>query len=154
MDKFEHDEQHEGDDSEFVSDDVAAPDDEQPVATPERARPAEGTVTKPVQNDLLLILAAHLGGLVGFTVIAPLIVFLMVKDTKPFVRSHAVEALNFQITVLAVTVPLIIIGMIICITIPVAIAIGIAAMVFSIIAAIRASEGREYRYPMTFRFVK
>lgn len=129
-------------------------------ATPQEAttlpRPlpdSAGSATKPEQNDLLLILAAHLGGLVGFPIVAPLVVYLVCKDTKPFVRGHALESLNFHITLMAVVIPLWIVGMFVCVTIPVAIGFLVAGVVFSIIAAIRASEGKEYRYPLSFRFV-
>jgi len=34
------------------------------------------------------------------------------------------------------------------------IVVGVAGIVLTIIAAVRASEGEEYRYPMTIRLVK
>jgi uncharacterized Tic20 family protein len=37
---------------------------------------------------------------------------------------------------------------------PVLIGLAIAALIFNILAITAASNGREYRYPMTIRFVK
>jgi uncharacterized Tic20 family protein len=91
--------------------------------------------------------------------IGPLIIWLVKKDTMPFVDDQAKEALNFNITVAIVAVVLVLLtvmtlGIGLVIAIPVGIVVGIAWLVFTIIAAIKANEGVRYRYPFTLRLVK
>ena len=97
-------------------------------------------------------------GSVGFF-IGPLVIWLMKKDTMPFVNDQAKEALNFAITVSIACVVLVMLtilslGIGALLTIPLMMAIGIAALVLVIIAAIKANEGVAYRYPFALRLVK
>ena len=103
----------------------------------------------------------HLSALLGFVLIpsanvwAPLIVWMLKKDQYPFVDEQGRESLNFHIslwiyTFIAGAIALTIIGL------PLAFliwgAVYIAGFLFTILAAIAASEGGSYRYPFTFRF--
>ena len=100
----------------------------------------------------------HLLSLAGLVIplgniIGPLVIWLMKKDTHPFVDDQGKESLNFQITV---TIALFVAALTICIGIgffllPI---IGIVALVFAIIAALKANEGVAYRYPFNIRFIK
>jgi len=95
---------------------------------------------------------AHFGGIVlGF--LAPLIVMLVKGPESPRVRANAVEALNFQISIM-IYVVISMILVIVLIGIFTAIATGIAALVFAIIAGVKALNGEDYRYPLTIRLVK
>ena len=103
------------------------------------------------------LLTSAIGGW-GFF-IGPLVIWLMKKDTMPFVADQAREALNFNITVSAVFLVLMILGFVtlgigFLLIGPLMLLIGIAALVFIVIAAIKANEGVAYRYPMTVRLVK
>lgn len=112
---------------------------------------------------------AHLSALAGAvlssafggwgTFIGPLIIWLIKKDTMPFVASQAKEALNFNITVSAIFLMLVILTVITfgigaLLTVPVMLVVGIAALVFTIIAAVKANEGIDYRYPVSVRIIK
>ncbi|MEM9620099.1 MAG: DUF4870 domain-containing protein [Pseudomonadota bacterium] len=99
---------------------------------------------------------AHLSALVGFiipfgNIIGPLVVWQIKKD-MPFVEEQGKEALNFQITVsLAAIVCFILMFILIgALLLPI---LGIAAIVFTIIAAIKANGGEHYEYPLTLRLV-
>lgn len=104
-------------------------------------------------------LGAHLSAFAAFLlpsfgqIIGPLIVWLVKRDQSAFVEDQAKEALNFQITV---TLAAVVFGFlsIVLIGIPLLIALGIAWLVLTVKAALRASEGEAYRYPFTIRFVK
>ncbi len=77
----------------------------------------------------------------------------------PFVDDQAKEALNFNITVALVFLVLLLLtigtlGIGILLTAPLMIIVGIAWLVFTVIAAIKANDGVSYRYPMTLRLVK
>ena len=113
---------------------------------------------------------AHLSALVGGILtsgwagsigcfIGPLVIWMVKKDTMPFVDDQAKEALNFNITVGIVFLALFVLSVVtlgigLIIAIPVWIIVGIAWLVFTIIAAIKANQGERYRYPLTLRLVK
>jgi len=101
-------------------------------------------------------LSAHLIGLFAGWVIpfgnifGPLIIWLVKKDEDRFVAHHAVEAVNFQITVMLFAVLFVILALAL-VGIPLLIALPIYQLVCGIIATIAASKGEWYRYPMTWR---
>ena len=113
---------------------------------------------------------AHLSALLGAIVTAgwagsigcflgPLIIWMVKKDTMPFVDDQAKEALNFNITVAiiffvlwAVTFLTLFIGGVL--TVPLMVIVGIAWLVLTVIASIKANQGERYRYPFTLRLVK
>ena len=103
------------------------------------------------------LLTGHFGG-IG-CVLGPLIIWAVKKDTMPFVADQAKEALNFNITVGIVLFVLFLLGIGtlgigFILTAPLMGIVGIAALVFIIIAAIKANEGVAYRYPFTLRLIK
>ena len=103
-------------------------------------------------DDTVWALLAHLSFFV-IGLIGPLIVMLTKGKESPFVRGHAVEALNFHISVLiAVLVSFVLVFLIIgFVLLPVVI---IGAMVLTVIAAVAAGGGKPYRYPVNLRLVK
>jgi uncharacterized protein len=77
---------------------------------------------------------------------------LTVGNRSPFVRRHAVEALNFNLSwLLYIVVAGILVWLLV--GIPLLILLGVAYLVLVVLAAIEASGGREYRYPLTIRIV-
>jgi len=103
------------------------------------------------------LLTSAIGGW-GFF-IGPLVIWLVKKDTMPFVEDQAKEALNFNITVSAIFLALLILtfvtlGIGALVTLPLMLIVGIAALVLIIMAAVKANDGIAYRYPMTLRLVK
>jgi uncharacterized Tic20 family protein len=94
----------------------------------------------------------HIGG-IFFGFIPALVGYLVLKDRGPFIRSHTLTALNFQLTMLIAYV----IGYVllaIFIGILVLAAVGIVVLIFSIIAAIAANKGENYKYPLSIQFIK
>jgi uncharacterized Tic20 family protein len=113
-------------------------------------------VSKDEQNWAM---GCHLAALSGFLVpfgniIGPLVVWLIKRADMPMVDRHGKEALNFQITVMIaflVCIPLcfILIGFVLMAV------VGIGALVLTIMAAVKVSNGDyEYRYPFTIRLLK
>ncbi|GAB2516272.1 DUF4870 domain-containing protein [Lysobacter humi (ex Lee et al. 2017)] len=110
--------------------------------------------TEERQWGMFAHVAAVLGLILPFgNIIGPLILWLMKKDTMPFVDDQGKEALNFQITV---TIAMLIAGasMIVLIGFLLLPAVAIAALVLTVMAAIKANEGVAYRYPFTLRLIK
>lgn len=103
---------------------------------------------------MLLHLSAFSGHVFPFAhIIAPLVIWLLKKDTSAFMETHGKEAVNAQITFtvyVAIAIPLcfLIIG------IPLFALVYIGNVVLVIMAAIAAREGRAYRYPYIIRFLK
>ena len=107
-------------------------------------------------------LAAHLSALlslvIGFPFVGPLVVYLVKKD-DPFVRRHAAEALNFNLSVMLYAIVLGVLTFVLIFfivglaLIPVLILGFVAWIVFVCLAAAKAGQGQEYRYPLTIRFV-
>lgn len=92
-------------------------------------------------------------------VIGPLIVWLIKRDTMPFVADQAKEALNFNITVLLVGVALVLLviltfGLGVLIAWPVGVVVFVGWVVMTIIATVNANNGTFYRYPFTLRLIK
>jgi len=103
----------------------------------------------PTNDEKTLALLAHILTLVA-PILAPLIIYLVKKDESKFVGYHAKESLNFQITIFVIVIILIItlIGILLLWF------VGIISLVLVIIATIRASEGKLYRYPFSVRLIK
>jgi len=124
--------------------------------------PRQGAPLSPSEERTWSMIA-HIGSLVaawfamGF--LCPLVVWLVYRDRSDFVRRHALESLNFQLSLLiygiiAAILVAITFGLGILIVIPLALIGVIAALVVIILATVAASGGREYRYPLTIRLVK
>ena len=114
------------------------------------------------QTDRNWASASHWGTLVaawlamGF--IAPLVIMLTVGNQSPFVRRHAVESLNFQISLLiysavAILFSLLTFGLGLIIVIPLGLIVLVLVLVVLIQASVKAGNGEEYRYPLTLRLV-
>lgn len=141
---------------------------------PESVTPQPSTTPPPLasmpsaeerQWAMFAHLSALLGGLVTGWVggwgwfLGPLIIWLVKKDTMPFVNDQAKEALNFNITIAIVFIILTILsvatlGIGLVIALPLMFIIGIAALVLIIMAAMKANEGKVYRYPFALRLIK
>ncbi len=117
------------------------------------------------QMGMFAHLSALLGGLLTSTVggwgcfVGPLIIWLIKKDTMPFVDDQGKEALNFNITVAIIGVVLLVFsiftfGIGLIVAIPLWIIIGVGWLVLTIVAAVKANEGVRYRYPFCLRLIK
>lgn len=103
-------------------------------------------------------MVAHLASLAGLIIplgnlVGPLIVWLVKKDTMPFVDDQGKEALNFNITVFIAALvsgllTLVLIGFLLLLV------VGLGWLILTIIAALKANEGTAYRYPFTLRLIK
>jgi uncharacterized Tic20 family protein len=113
-------------------------------------------VSKEEQNWAMV---CHLSALAGFlipfgNIVGPLIVWLVKRAELPAVESNGKESINFQITVtigVMICIPL----MFVLIGIPLMFAIGLAALILTIMAAVKVSNGvLDYKYPFAIRLLK
>ena len=91
--------------------------------------------------------------------LGPLLVLLIQGNKSAFVRRHAIESLNFQITLLialaaGIVLSVVTLGLGLIIVLPVGLVVGILALVWIIMAGIKANNGEDYRYPINIRLVK
>lgn len=121
--------------------------------------PPEATTPAPAAVDTSLLVLLHLSFLAGLvfpfggSVIAPLVFWLVKRNQCPVFDQHGKEAVNFQITMaicllVSFFLCFLFVGFLI---LPV---VCILMLVFSIIAAVKASSGEFYRYPLTIRLIK
>ena len=113
-------------------------------------------VSKEEQNWAMI---CHLSALAGFlipfgNILGPMIVWLIKRGEMPLDDSNGKEALNFQITVsigVLICIPL----MFVLIGIPLMFAVGLGALILTIMAAVKVSNGEfDYKYPLTIRLLK
>jgi len=112
-------------------------------------QPAAASVS---MDDKTLAIFAHVGVLLsGF--IVPLIIWLIQKDKNTASSREALEALNFGITlvlawIVAGVLSLVLIGFLLY---PV---LFVAQILFPILGAVSASNGKPYTYPVSLRLIK
>lgn len=103
----------------------------------------------PNSDERTFAILSHILTLVA-PIIAPLIIYIIKKDESAYVAAHAKESLNFQITFTLISIALIItiVGILLIWL------VGIFALICVIIATVKASENKMYRYPFTWRIIK
>jgi uncharacterized Tic20 family protein len=133
------------------------------------ATPPPPPASTPAQDERQWAMFAHLSALLGGLLtsavggwgffIGPLVIWLVKKDSMPFVADQAKEALNFNITISAIFLLLLVLslmtlGLGFLVTVPIMLVVGLAALVLVIMAAVKANEGVAYRYPFAIRLIK
>jgi len=122
----------------------------------------------PTPEERQWAMFAHLSALAGALLsswivgigvfIGPLVIWLIKRETMPFVDDQGKEALNFNITVAIAALALFLVtvftlGIGIILTGPLFAVLGIVWLIFTIIAGVRANEGVRYRYPFALRLI-
>ena len=101
-------------------------------------------------------MAANLGSFAaawfGLGLLAPLGVLLYKGGGSPFVRRHSIESLNFQINALIWTLVCVVLWLVL-IGILLLLMYAVFYVICVVLAAVRASAGEDYRYPLTIRFI-
>lgn len=108
--------------------------------------------TIPTSDEKTMAILSHILTIVS-SFIAPLIIYLLKKDESAYVAEHAKESLNFQITlfilyIVSFILVFVLVGILLLWLLP------IAGLILVIIATIKASENKMYRYPFNFRLIK
>lgn len=100
-------------------------------------------------------------GFLGF--LASIAVYVIYKDRGPFVRAHAANSLNIQITmfiwlvvlgILTIPIALLTLGLGLVVMLPALAAAFVVAGVLHVIGAIKAYNGEWWNPPFTPQFVK
>lgn len=119
---------------------------------------SEEVAATPGQEARQWAMFCHFATFIGLvfpfgSLLGPLIVWQLKRESDPFVDAQGKEALNFQITVaLAMFVSFLL--MLVVIGFFLLGLVCLAALVLTIIAGIKANEGKAYRYPFCLRLIK
>ncbi|MEO2268936.1 DUF4870 domain-containing protein [Pseudoalteromonas pernae] len=108
-------------------------------------------------DENTMAMLCHLSALAGFilpfgSILGPLVVWLVKKDEMSIVDRHGRDSINFQLTMLiAYIVSFILIFAVIgIILLPV---VALFSFIMVIVASIKAYEGKEFTYPLSFKFL-
>lgn len=116
--------------------------------------PLADSSAEPQPDERLWAMGSHLTGYFTLAV-GPLVALLVKGGTSPFVRRHAMEALNYQLTFLVFSILLVPIAIVTLGLGLVAYGLFLLGWVFlPIIAAGAAAVGANWKYPLTWRPVK
>lgn len=140
------------------------PQPQQPGPYPQQPGPYPQPQAPAGDGGILAAMLAHLGGFVVGCLgwVPPLAVYLARRDASPFVRHHASEAANFQITLLIPYAFAWVAFLGLGIFLPNLSWIGsllialvwILSIVLGVIGASSANKGTWYRYPVSIRLLK
>lgn len=124
------------------------------AAPPPPGNPYQANTQLSPADEKLWATLVHVGG-IFFGFIPALIGYLVLKDRGPFVREHTKTALNFQISlviyeIVAIIITVLSLGLLFIVPV----AVGVAALVFMIIAAVKANQGQAFVYPLTIPFIR
>lgn len=105
---------------------------------------------------LLALFTSWCAGVGGM--VAAFVVWVMKKDESAFIRRHAAEAFNFNFsmfiyTLIAVFFAVMTLGIGLIFVIPLALVLAIVWIWCTVQAAIAGFDGKDYRYPLTFRIM-
>lgn len=103
------------------------------------------------QDDKTIAILTHLSGVIHL-ILMPLIVWILKKDTSPYLNDQAKEALNFHISLFIYHFAAAVLSIFLC-GIP-SIGVWIFGVVACILAAVACNKGEFFRYPMCLRLVK
>lgn len=119
----------------------------------------ESTPQAPAKSERNWAMGCHLAALCGYLLpvtlaqfIAPLVIWLIKRDEGAFIDEQGKEVLNFQLSLLLYFVACIFLTLVVvgAFLIPLLIIFG---FVCPIVGAVKASEGKPFRYPMCIRFI-
>jgi uncharacterized Tic20 family protein len=142
----------------------------QPGYGPPAGQPGYGYQSNPLgygprgaSDDQTWGLLSYLLALIA-SIIAPLVIYLVKMNESRYVRFHAAQALNMGITAFIESIAIVVVGIVLAVAthglgivlmVLAFVALGIAHLVYLILAAVRAYQGQPFRVPtiICFRMV-
>jgi len=122
--------------------------------------PVSSEPASPSRTERQWAMGCHLIALCGIVVpfpsanlLGPLILWLIKREDGAFIDDQGKESLNFQISLFIYALACLILA-VIGIGVFLLLPLALFGLVCVIIAAIKASEGIAFRYPLCIRFIK
>ena len=128
-----------------------------PTQSPPSAPPSFSNTTAIDPSDRTMAVLLHLssfGGIIipGLGIVLPLVLWLTNRQ-RPALDAVGKEVMNYTIVVLIAAVVCVV--LVLClIGYLLLLALGVATIVLPIIAAVKASNGEFFRYPLPFRIIR
>jgi len=104
---------------------------------------------QPTSDERTMAILCHVLA-IFFWILPPLIIYIVKKDESKWVAEQAKESLNFQLS-WSIIILLLVVSIVGLLLVWV---VGPVMLILVIIATIRASENKIYRYPFTWRLIK
>ncbi|MGZ9896774.1 DUF4870 domain-containing protein [Shewanella gaetbuli] len=125
------------------------------METTSNAQPKDDKPSKEICNLAMLIHIASFAGLIipAGNLIGPLVVWLMKRNEHKFIDQCGKNCINFNISLLiyaCISCVLMFVG----IGFLLLLLIGLMAVIFTIMAIMKAQEGTAFQYPLTITFIK
>lgn len=105
-----------------------------------------------LQDDPVLLSMLHLSGLF-ILLFPPIIIWLWNRDKIRNIREHAIDVINFQLSMLMYLIPGGLLAFLL-IGIPIVIFFGIYSTVVIIVNTIRVLNNQSYKYPLSIHILK
>ena len=116
--------------------------------------PEEYPLSAPTSDERVMGILSHILAIVpGIGIFGPLVIWLIKKDESPFVEANAKESLNFQLTMLIAYAICWILVFVIVGAFFFAV-VWVLNLILVIVASVKASENKIYRYPFNLRLIK
>jgi len=90
----------------------------------------------------------HLSGLF-LLILPPILVWIWKRDEVKDIRKHAIDVINFQLSMSLYILPFVIFF-----APPILILLGLFSQVVILLNTVRVTNRRDYRYPLSIRFLK
>lgn len=141
-----------------MTDDTPTFDSDEPLTAPAGAASHTVDDDRPGVEERNWAMLCHLSAFAGYLVplaniFAPLVIWALKREGNPLVDDQGKEAMNFQISVTIYVIVALLFSLIL-IGIPFLLALILADLVLTLVAAIKAGDGETYRYPLTVRFIR
>jgi len=104
----------------------------------------------PTSDAKTMAMLAHL---LNIIFLVPLLIYLLKKDSHPFVEHQSKEALNFSLLCLIAHI-ICSVTAFLCIPALIAMVVVILQIVFGIMGAVKVNGGQPFRYPFNVRMIK
>ena len=135
-----------------------SPFNQPPIAPPHNPLPPGAVPTMSPAEERNWAVATHLASFSGYLgipfghILGPLVIWLMKKDSSRFLDEAGKETVNYNISIIIwalLCIPLcfVLIGFFLLG------ALALFDIIITIVAAIAASNGQQFRYPLTIRFL-
>jgi uncharacterized Tic20 family protein len=110
------------------------------------------------KDERMWAMLCHISALAGLiipfgNIIGPLVIWMIKREEFPLVADQGKEVLNFNISmtiyfIVAAILIIVLIGIVLLVI------LGVFFLIMTIVGAVKANEGTQYRYPVTIRFIK
>ena len=121
--------------------------------------PPQQDTAKKIKDERMWAMFCHLAAFSGYigvplgSVVGPLVIWLIKRDTSAFVDDQGKQSLNFHISlvlyaILCIPLVFVLIGFVLLFV------LWILDVVCTITGAVKANKGEAYRYPLAIPFIR